>query len=336
MALTERIEMIGRDQELSKILDKITFGHSVLIYGESGIGKKTFLKNIESFIGDNEWKFMKLSIGEANKAGIIALIRQLYDTINILLPKSLASELSASAKIEYKKATLFGSKLPWKYISKPIGQLNIAQLKDLIVASINQAKRKDRLGNRKLIFIIEDLKVTPTIVKVLSDLFPHTQVMCCLEKEFLFNNSLQPLISTFPKTNRYELKPLSIGNCHVIVENWLETQDINFDKDSTKEHYVKWIAIKSNGVPSAIENMLLMFIDKDDVIALKDVRKLETEVGVQRFDMTIFIAILGVFFMAMRYVARGAGQIEWTILAGIGSAIILLYMMFRSKLKCQY
>lgn len=89
---------------------------------------------------------------------------------------------------------------------------------------------------------------------------------------------------------------------------------------------------ESGGVPAAIEGMVGAAAH-DGLVTLAGIRAYRHEAGARYFDMTPLLLVALVAFVALRYIARGANDVELFVLSGVVTSLLMGLRMFLGRIR---
>jgi hypothetical protein len=131
------------------------------------------------------------------------------------------------------------------------------------------------------------------------------------------------------KFERLEIGPLPPADAHRLIRQASAGVEIE-DPRLFETHLLQ----KTNGNPRAILESVER-LRKEPAVTRHAVREL-THTGAQpQFDLTPIVVIPIIAIMAFRFIARGLGDMDYYLVAGVGSALAMgvRFFLFRSSRK---
>lgn len=305
---------VGRVAELRKGLEGLRIGHSLLIKGPPGIGKRALLREIHRQLSDERiclWPTLstpKQFVGE--------LAEQVHQCIGLAVPESL---IPPRFRAEAKRT----GRISWERIQRTILRLPVQDVIHLVIGSIE--------GRKDLVLFAESLEVPPSLADMLHQLAEHCQVAAGIE-ETNRRNKVMRLLWHFQVT--LELKPMTSTTTRAMVEQRLTREPIDFETEAVREAFITRIVRESRGIPAAVDGMLVAALN-ERTVTRSSLHQFHHESAIVYVDMTPMILILVVALMALRYVSRGIGVQELLVLAGVGTSLFSLLLFFARRMSSQ-
>ncbi len=297
--MIEDIGFIGRSDERKKALQAVEHGQNVLLVGRSGIGRKALLHSLRG-----EFEGYVLPAG-TNKNALLGLARTIHEDVGLTISISLLPART-------QKRAQRGEAIVWEDLNHPLTR--IPQIYEVLAASLE--------GKDKRIFI-ESLEVAPQQAEFFAQLLGVAQVIACMDTVNRRNRVMKML---YKFQYRLDLRQMSLNDASDIATAWTKAHGVRFANDKTQAAFVRHVAQDSGGIP-AVMLAMMQSAKATGEITPATVREFQPENARRYFDMTPFLIIVMVVFMAMRYASRGLSEIEAYMLSGMGSAL-MFGMMF--------
>lgn len=298
---------IGREAEITQAVEALRAGHSLVVKGRAGIGKRALLRQVrERLAGERVCLWPSVT---TPKAMVEQLAEQVHEAVGLLVPERL---IPPRFRAEVERT----GRVPWARIKRSLLREPAREVLALVQASLRE--RSD------VILFVESLEIPPTQAGMLHELAEELQLAAALDADNR-RNKVMRLLWRFQKS--IELKPLTRAETRALIERWLADQPIAFDGPKVREAFVTAVCRDSAGVPAAIEGML-QAASHDREVTRSRIRAYQHEAAAVYWDMTPLLVVALVAFTAMRYISRGMGLQELFVLAGVGSSLFWLVVFF--------
>ncbi len=302
--------LIGRNSELNTGLVTLRKGGNLLLTGPAGVGKIALLRGLCNAMR-NERPCLWVSQGSA-KEQAYQLAMQTFEQIGLVVPASLVPK-------KFQK-TARKNGVEWKMIDRTVSRMPAKECIGMVVDSL-EAKSE----TIPLVFF-ESLELPPSQATFFTSILEVAQVAASMD-ETNRRIRIQRVLWKFPEQDRLVIKPLPQEACREIAEQWLKKFPIRFDSERTRAAFLRSVEQDSGGMPVAIKGMLET-ASTEPVVTREIVRGFVHEAGVTYIDLTPVIVLLAAGIMAARYIGRGIGNVELTLLAGMGMGLLLVIRFF--------
>lgn len=303
---------VGRSGEIEQALAGLRIGHSVLIKGPPGIGKRALLHETRRRMVSE--RICLAPILTTPKQFVADLAEQVHYALGLSIPERLIPQ---RFRIEAERT----GRIQWKNIKRTITRQPVQEVVNLITASLK--------GRDDVVLFVESLEVTPTQAGMLHQLADHCQLAASIEDSNR-RNKVMKLLWCFQVT--IELKPLIGSESREMVLRHLEVTPIEFESSKVREIFITRIVRESRGIPEAIAGMLAAASNEREVTR-RSLHDFHHESAIAYFDMTPLLLIVVVSLMALRYVSRGVGVQELMVLAGVGTSMFSLMLFFARRMS---
>ena len=274
---TEQV-LFGRDGVLEDIEMNISQKISVLLIGQTGLGKTHILKNICKANPD----YIFVASAAPLKPMLTAICEKLIPDWKEKLPAK--SRATAPEMVNLLTETFKGKQAPF-----------------LVIDMIDRLKATDVDPFLKLLEVF-------TVLSAADDMPPR-------------------LKQIWWKFKTIELKPLNKEYTKQLIKHLTQNLSISdYDLFETR------ILTLSNCFPLAIVDMVHQLGTKQ-VIMQDDIRELYHEAGMRYRDWTAAIVLIWGIMIMFRFVALGTHSFEGYILAGFGTAIMIVLRFFAFKMR---
>lgn len=305
---------VGRVAELRQALEALRIGHSVLIKGPPGIGKRALLREIRQQIA-GERICLRPTLSTP-KQFVFELAEQVHQGIGLTVPESL---IPPRFRAEAKRT----GRINWQHIQRTIQRLPAQDVILLVIGSIE--------GRKDLVLVVESLEVPPSLADMLHQLAEHCQVAAGIE-DTNRRNKVMRLLWHFHVT--LALKPMTSTTARAMVEQRLTREPLDFETDAVREAFITRIVRESRGIPAAVDGMFVTALN-ERTVTRASLHQFHHESAITYIDMTPMLLITAVSLMALRYVSRGVGIQELMVLAGVGTSLFSLMLFFARRMSSQ-
>ena len=305
---------VGRAAELEQALNALRIGHSLVVKGPPGIGKRALLHEIRrQLAGERICLWPTLA---TPKAFVAELAEQVHRAVGLAIPERLIPPRFRA------QANRTGT-IAWRHIQRTVIRQPAQEVILLVLGSLD--------GRADVVLFVESLEIPPSQADMLHQLAEHCQVAAGIEGTNR-RNKVMRLLWRFQLT--IELKPLIGSESRALVERHLARDAIEFESTKVREAFVAQVVRESRGIPAAIEGMLTSAANEREVTR-RSLREYHHESAITYIDMTPMIMILVVCLMALRYISRGIGVQELMVLAGVGTSLFSLMLFFARRMSSQ-
>jgi hypothetical protein len=318
-------QTIGRQAELEQLQTHLNKGIDTLLLGSIGIGKSHLLTHLQGA------SILRLDRLTPIRQAIIDLAEQLH-TRGLLqipsetsqaqtLPAEPGESLSVLAKLtpdsgeqaEATPASRAALGVDFTAIKKQHARTSIQGWVRIVLQSIEP---------NQWTLIIDDLsELTVSTGRILDQLATRCTIIAAL------HYIKKPHEKHFWKYERLELAPLPTDDARRLIRQASTGIEIE-DQRQFETHLLQ----KSAGNPRAILESVER-LRKEPTVTRQSVRELSHIGGRKQVDLTPVVVIPVLLLVALRFIARGIGDIEFYVLAGVGSALAVgvQYVLFRSR-----
>ncbi len=290
---------VGRDAALAEALEALRSGHSVVIKGRAGMGKRALLRQVRQRLEGERpclWPSMTTP-----KSMVEDLAEQVHEQLGLVVPERYIPP-------RFRAEAHRTGRVPWQRIGRSLRREPAREVLALILASVR---------DRQVILFTETLEVPPTQAAMLHELAEVCQLASSLDED---NRRVRILRLLWGFQRTLELGPLTKAETRTLVERWLAERPIDFANPSLRERFIAAVVQDSAGVPVAIEGMLQSASNDREVTPAR-LRDYRHEAAAVYWDMTPLLVLGLIGFMAARYISRGIGEAELLVLSGVGSAL---------------
>jgi hypothetical protein len=302
---------VGRAREIQEVTAAILAGKSVLVVGRTGIGKTALMREV--VCQSEGWTKPCIWVPkDTTKQSFRALAKALHDLHGLALPEDVIPKQTLA------RAQRQGF-LPWADIQRALWRLPTDGLTAILINTLRE---------HPTVVFLESLEVPPSQADFYRSIMDVAQVCAGMDSNN-FRARIKKLLWRFH--HRLDLQPLPLEDCRAIAERLLEGAPIRFASDKVRERFIQAAAQGSGGVPEALRGIIEKAIAEGEITPAK-VHWFGHEAGREYLDMTPFLLIGLIGFMAFRYLSRGLQEVEWYTLAGVGSAVFLGFRMMMGKL----
>jgi hypothetical protein len=305
---------VGRRAELERGLAALRIGHSILIKGQPGVGKRALLREVRIRLAEERiclWPTLATP-----KAFVSELAEQVHHAVGLTVPERL---IPPRFRAEAERT----GRIAWKHIQRTIVRLPAQEVILLVLGSLE--------GREDVVLFVESLEVPPSQADMLHQLAEHCQVAAGIETQNR-RNKVMRLLWRFQVT--LELKPLIGSESRELIERHLERVPIDFETEKVRDAFVTRVVRESRGLPEAITGMLAAAINEREVTR-RSLHGFHHESAITYIDMTPMLLVIAVGLMALRYVSRGIGVQELMVLAGVGTSMFSLMLFFARRMSSQ-
>jgi hypothetical protein len=305
---------VGRAAEIEQALSGLRMGHSLLVKGQPGLGKRAFLHEVRRQLSAERiclWPTLSTP-----KAFVADLAEQVHQAVGLAIPERLVpprfrAEANRTGRVE------------WRHIQRTLTR---QPAQDVILLVLNSLE-----GRSDVVLFVESLEIPPTQADMLHQLAEHCQVAAGIE-DTNRRNKVVRLLWRFQVA--IELKPLIGSESRALIERYLMREPIEFESERVQEAFITQVVRESRGIPAAIEGMVMTAVHEREVTR-RTLHGYRHEAAITYIDMTPMLLILVVGLMALRYISRGAGIQELMVLAGVGTSLFSLMLFFARRMSTQ-
>jgi hypothetical protein len=303
---------VGRAIELDQALNALRIGHSLVVKGSPGIGKRALLHEVRrQLAGERICLWPTLT---TPKIFVAELAEQVHQAVGLAIPERLIPPRFRSL------ANRTGT-IAWRHIQRTVVRQPAQEVILLVLGSL--------AGRADVVLFVESLEIPPSQADMLHQLAEHCQVAAGIE-DTNRRNKVMRLLWRFQLT--LELKPLIGSESRALVAQHLERDAIEFESTKVREAFIAQVVRESRGIPAAIAGMLTAATNEREVTR-RSLRDYHHDAAITYLDMTPMIMILVVCLMALRYISRGIGVQELMVLAGVGSSLFSLMLFFARRMS---
>jgi hypothetical protein len=315
---------VGRQAELAQLQDHLRKGIDTLLIGPVGVGKSHLLSLLE------REKLIRLSGLTPQRQALMVLAEELFDR-GVLRPTNGAPSLPGEGE------TLPPAEEPEP---EPEGEPALAM-------SAGEAPQEDAgdfesfkkqhtrtsvQGWAKMILDSVQKDEWTLIVDDLSDLSTSTgKLLDLLAGKFVILAGSQGLKKGhekhFWKFERIELKNLPPDEARTLIRQAAQGAQVE-DMALFETHLLQ----RSAGNPRALLESVAR-LRKESTVTREAVRELAHAGGRHQVDLTPALLLLVCLLLAARFVARGMGETEFYLLAGVGSALAVGVRFFLYRMR---
>lgn len=305
---------VGRADEIDQSLPALRIGHSILIKGQPGIGKRSLLREVHRLLSQERvclWPTLATP-----KQFVAELAEQVHHTIGLSIPERLVPP-------RFRAEAERTGRIQWKHIHRTLVRQPAQEIIHLVMNSLE--------GRNDVVLFVESLDVPPSQADMLHQLAEHCQVAAGIE-ESNRRNRVMRLLWRFQVT--IDLKALVGSESREMVIRHLERSSIEFETEKVREAFITRIVRESRGIPEAITGMLAAAANEREVTR-RTLHGFHHDSAISYIDMTPMLLIAAVSLMALRYISRGVGVQELMVLAGVGTSMFSLMLFFARRMSAQ-
>ncbi len=283
----------------------------MLVRGRPGIGKSALLAEVFHRLAAER---VCLWARDTNtKAMVFELAEQAQRTVGLRVPERLVPQ-------RHRACAHRAGALRWEWVRRAVSRAPSLDVLGLVVDSIR---------GREAIVFVESLELPPTQAEMVVTLAGVAQLAAAMSEDNR-RVRVQELLWRFQRV--VELGPLGRADTRALAERWLAARPLAFASPRVREAFLRAVEQESGGVPAAIEGMLAAAAHDGEVTRAR-VRAYRHEAGVRYLDMTPLLLIALVGFVALRYVARGANDVELFVLSGVVTSLLvgLRLLLWRTR-----
>lgn len=309
--MAETGQLVGRDSEITKLVEMVNRGGNVLVTGRAGVGKSAVMRAA--------WKHTRgdrLALwipGGTTKSMLIECARQVYGYNGLeLSPDRLPRRLRVIGGA--------GGAISWEALAPCIRRIPTRELIALVVTAVCKT--------HYLVFF-DQLEIPPSQAEFFHELLEHAQVVAAKSDDNR-RSRVQRVLWRFPE--ELPVKPLQISSCEAIIEQHLDGNTIRFHSDRTKRRFVRHVAMACGGVPLAIACMMEQAGAMDEITPANATRFYHTA-GETFFDLSPLLFVVVAVFVAMRFISRGMNDIEMLVLSGVASVLFMSLRFLMNRMR---
>jgi hypothetical protein len=301
--------LIGRIPEARAVVTAMEKGRSVVITGNSGIGKTAMLETLREVFDDQA-----LTVEIDRLAPFGNFLREVWTAL--WDARALGDQIDAKTMYQdVEDDRKFWNKL------RPN---NDAKAKALVEAFEDYATTATRAN-----LVIHDVSgITPSIVPWLCEFEKHSTLIVATTADAFGRKGTKRF---WKLLEEIQLNPLSQKETGELVDKL--TTDYNIVVSEPGMYRTRVIAL-SGGVPGEVVR-IVRYLSAEDIVRSKQILALGNTFA-ERQERGIAIApimfALTAFFVAWRYIARAQGNLDGYVLSGIavGVAIVIRLLMGKS------
>jgi hypothetical protein len=300
----KEIVLVGREKELSYLLEEIGKRRDTLLYGPIGSGKTAvLLAAYQKVDKEGKTRIIYADYSGSFKTFLVLVAYQIHEKYKEL----------QLYELEDKKEDV--TQLTWKDIKRKIKRMTITDLAGVILKSIRE---------KEYVIMCDQLeKVNPTA----KSIFEAMREECCLVGATWSINRSGHFRKLWWRFKRIEIDNLRETEAKELISHLYKEKGIYA---YYPEMYMAKILKISDGNPAAIKDMihhgsLEKYVDKNHV------RDMDHEAGERELDLTPFVLFIGVFVVALRFFALGMNDTDTYIMAGTGGAVFIFVRFFLYK-----
>lgn len=316
---------IGRQAELAQLQDHLRKGIDTLLLGPVGVGKSHLLSLLE------REKLIRLPGLTPQRQALMGLAEELFDR-GVLSPTNGAPSLPEAGEpqppdAEEPDPEPVGEPAP----DRSAGEAPQEEASDF-EAFRKQHARTSVQGWAKMILDCVQKDEWTLILDNLSDLSTSTgRLLDQLAQKFVIFAGAQQLKKAhdkhFWKFERIELKNLPPDEARLLIRQAATGAQIE-DMALFETHILQ----RSAGNPRALLESVAR-LRKESTVTREAVRELAHAGGRNQVDLTPALLLLTCLLLAARFVARGLGETEFYLLAGVGSVLAMGMRFFLSRMR---
>jgi hypothetical protein len=174
------------------------------------------------------------------------------------------------------------------------------------------------LEDQKNVLVIADGDdFTQTIVSFLIELMEYCQVLVSLPTKVSRQKKFQRLVQLFPL--QIELNRLSVSDSKILIGNFLRDKEIVFESDFDYRAAVDYIALKSNGVPKTLVDLLQLLSEKNlDFSQVYDIESDSVGMVVCLTPFLLLFGFIGIgYSLVVRYMGTNPEHVIWALIIGL-------------------
>ena len=305
---------VGREAEIAEALAALRIGHSVLVKGQPGIGKRALLREVRRQLGAE--RVCICPTMTTAKQFVADLAEQVHRELGLAVPERLIPP-------RFRAQAERTGRISWHHIQRTVVRLPAQEVIQLVLSSLE--------GTAHVVLFVESLSVPPSQADMLHQLAEHCQVAAGIEDSNR-RNKVMRLLWRFQVT--IELKPLIGSEAREMIAGELARAPIEFETRKVRDAFVQRVVRESRGLPEAIVGMLAAARNEREVTR-RSLHGFHHESAVTYIDMTPMLLIAAVGLMALRYISRGVGVQELMVLAGVGTSLFSLMLFFARRMSSQ-
>jgi len=316
---------IGRQAELAQLQDHLRKGIDTLLLGPVGVGKSHLLSLLEGP------KLIRLPGLTPQRQALLSLAEELFDR-GVLQPTTGAPSQPAAGEPLRPEET--EPDLEPEGEPDPAGTAGEAPQEDAgdFESFRKQHARTSVQGWARMILDSVAKDEWTLILDDLSDLSTSTgRLLDQLASKFVVFAGAQQLRKAhdkhFWKFERIELKNLPPDEARALIRQAAQGAQVE-DMALFETHLLQ----RSAGNPRALLESVAR-LRKEPHVTREAVRELAHAGGRNQVDLTPVLLLLACLILAARFVARGMGETEFYLLAGVGSALAvgLRFALYRMR-----
>ncbi|MBT5818417.1 MAG: tyrosine-type recombinase/integrase [Proteobacteria bacterium] len=325
-----RGETVGRQEELKELQAHVDKGIDTLLVGPVGMGKSHLLELLE---GDYIIRIKSLS---PTRQAIMAIAEELHRKGDLKAASSgegAVEEDRACSPAEQGEAPQPAGKNETHDERRDESEQAMGGTPDPDFEAIKKLHTRTSVAGWTQM-VIDSIEKDQYALAIddLSDLTTSTgRLIDKLADQFLIVAALHEVKKAhekhFWKFERIEVGPLSSGDARTLIRQAAAGADIE-DARMFETH----LLAKTAGNPRAILESVAR-LKKEPAVTRNAVRELTHSGARSQFDLTPIIIVPVLCLVVFRFVARGMDNMEFYLLAGIGSALAMFvrYFLFRAQ-----
>lgn len=295
--------LIGRDALIDKVTREARKGRHLLLTGPPGIGKSAVLDAVlDRCITRSDLTVIHVSEHQA-KGQFLEIARGLLES-GLLRPSALELDAGLDA--------LDPAALEWARIKRQVNRLSIRDLTAAIIPAIHAHR------GRVLIAVDDLTGVTPTLVAFWLAICDAAQLIACASEK------RKNVSRLWWKLAEIEIPPLSVDSAREIVQRYMTETGMLVEAPPL---YIAHVVKQANGNPQALAD-LLADSSKERLVDKRHIREMRHAAGVRYLDFTPIMVVALASIVAVRYMARGTGDTELYVFAGMVAAFVIALRVF--------
>ena len=286
-------------------------GHSVLVRGRPGIGKAALLAEARRRLSADRPCLWVRDTDTRAMAGELA--EQAHQAVGLQVPEHLVPQ-------RHRAAAYRAGRLRWEWVRGALARAPSREVVALVVESVR---------DRGAVVFVESIDLPPARAELLLAL-ASVAPLAAASDAGRRRPHLEELLWRFHRV--VDLGPLPRAATRALAERWLAERPVAFASPRAREAFLRAVEHESGGVPAAIEGMVGAAAH-DALVTLAGVRAYRHEAGARYFDMTPLLLVALVAFVALRYIARGANDVELFVLSGVVTSLLVGLRMLLGRIR---
>jgi hypothetical protein len=312
--LREDSFLVGRMEELSRLVDNLRRGQHTLLVGERGVGKTTLMREaLDVLSGVKHWPGVRAN-GERKGGRWIIYVWHCSPVGDLL--KEICAKLHGNQELDLKA---FGEVDPaeWSAIKKKLTGLGSVGVQNLAIDSMRSSRA------RYLIFLDSLDRITQAHQQFLERLL-SVAVVCAAVVRMKEGIMFRKIWSSFSRIN---LLPLTQDESKRLILHLLESYPVRV---VDRQMYIRQVLKASGGNPFSIRN-LIWHGTLERVLGEKEIRMLQREEEGELMNMGPAYIFLASIFTLFKIFSVGMDNSEFYIyFSALGFLVYLTFRVFRS------